>query len=235
MQQTTVNKHQLNYEVPKQCPYCFKKGFSQQLPGKTAYAPGNTEWNLELVFECVECKRMYKGVYMKSAQQAYNNLPCFDLISLSPKDLEIPSVSDRLQKMSPRGVDLYKQSLYAEAYDFPLIAGMGLRNAIENLLKDYAEQYNGKSEKEVEGWNLYETIKQVVTDISIHDDAQSIRILGNDQCHWKIDYPEYELNKFKIFVFSVVGWLESRLSMNELNEEISSKAARIRAEKRAIK
>lgn len=109
------------------------------------------------------------------------------------------ALPDSVHKISPRFVELYKQSNYAENQGFCELAGSGYRNALEVLIKDYAINILEEDESVVCGKKLYKVIEDYLPNVDLKTAGDVIRILGNDFTHYQRHY-DISLSVFKKYL-----------------------------------
>lgn len=121
----------LNFRLPSHCPSC------EQLiePRITAFSYLNLTANGQfgtLLLKCNECRIYYIACYHIDASKRL----C-EFVSVYP-DHELIEIQTDILLLSPRFVELYRQSLGAEAQGSNELCRIGLDSALDALVRDYA-------------------------------------------------------------------------------------------------
>lgn len=188
---TTNNISDLNYEMPRKCPFC-EISIHPQLKGHTL-TNYNQEYLQVFTWECPDCNRHYVTGHIRADKKSKNTV--FLFIQPVRKGKEFPI---QLVDLSPAFVKIYNQALHSEQSGHYEVAGMAFRKALEILIKDYAFEVLKKPMEEIESKNLSRAIEEYLPTSTHIAAADVVRIKGNDYSHYKtlIDDVSYEQMKF---------------------------------------
>ena len=100
---------------------------------------------------------------------------------LAPQTPEEAQLPESVVDVSSNFVEIYNQALAAEAFGLDQITGIGLRKALEFLIKDFLINQNPQSADEVKAKMLGKCIDENVTDANIKATAKLATWLGNDE------------------------------------------------------
>lgn len=104
-----------------------------------------------------------------------------------------------IESTYPRFAKIYKQALTAESFGLDELSGMGMRKAVEALIKQFAAEKSPDQKDKIEK----ETLKQVIDNLDIQDVqllALANTYLGNDFTHLIPKHPGYTLQDLKNFI-----------------------------------
>jgi hypothetical protein len=124
-------------------------------------------------------------------------------------------VQPEVAAVSPTFVEVYTQALAAEGMGLNQITGIGLRKALEFLVKDFAVATKGDAEKDaVFRKPLAGCIKDYIDDPSVQAVAKRAAWLGNDETHYLRKWEGRDIKDLKTLI---------RLTMNGMDNILLSK------------
>ena len=194
------------YKKPSICPYC---GLLVDAPLlKTEAFSFNGHYLLAATCKCTSCQEtfFFACEYSKNSN-AYIPVS-YPAISF------IPYSNETLQKISPRFIDMYNQSLLAEFNKNFELAAVGYRSALEFLVKDYAITDLGENKDEVSSKTLCNAIGTYLHQEALVKTADVVRILGNDFTHYQRKYPEHDFILLKKYMDIFLGQIEAQYMIN---------------------
>lgn len=142
------------------------------------------------------------------------------LTKIEPATGATTTVSDEIQKISPRFKPLLEQAVHAEAGGMPDLAGMGYGKAAEILIKDYAIHKNPDKRTEIENMLLGQVIKNHVDDNKVKTVSERAAWLRNDEVHYKRKWENKDINDLKKLLAVVQNWIESDIITDQLEEDM---------------
>jgi hypothetical protein len=116
--------------------------------------------------------------------------------------------------------------LAAEAFGLDQIVGIGLRKALEFLIKDFAIKQNPESGLEIKRMFLANVIKTYVEDQNLKLVAERAVWLGNDETHYERVWDEKDLNDLKRLIHLSVNWIDNVLTTQAYVEEMNKKTSK---------
>lgn len=142
------------------------------------------------------------------------NMDIFEghLCKVHPAIPTISTFSDRIEKISPKFIEIYHQSEIAENTGLIEICGMGYRKALEFLVKDYAIAFNPDNESEIRNSNLSPCISNFIDNKRIKSLAMASAWIGNDETHYTRKHEDYDVGHLKLFISAVVSHIDSELA-----------------------
>lgn len=141
------------------------------------------EFNIFTLYKCPHC---HNGFVVQHKMKIINlEEEEFEEVShiaypQTPKDFKI---DERINNISNDFYEVYKQSLYAKEIGLDKIYGMGLRKAMECLVKDFALYTNADTEEQIASKKLYNCIEDYIQDDEIKALANACRKIGNNETH----------------------------------------------------
>ena len=156
-----------------------------------------------------DCLAVYVTYYKPVDKKGDRYAPIPDVNAV-----EVPSVPPEVEQLSPSFVAIQSEALRAEAFRLPHVAGVGLRKALEFLVKDFALHVASSDEERVAvlALPLAKVITQHIADPHARAVASRAAWLGNDETHYMRTWPEKDRADLKILIGLTVGWIGSYLA-----------------------
>jgi hypothetical protein len=182
------SRNQIRYTgVPDACPVCKRACQAIQMNTAVTFPEaGNTrDWTLQILFRYPRqsCGRLFIGEYFARGDYRGMNYQ-FELSKVYPRTPDKVKITEGVAEISPKFVEIYNQSLAAESHDLGQIVGMGLRKALEFLIKDYCINKHPDKATEIKTRPLGQCITDYITDGNIQTCATLATWLGNDETHY---------------------------------------------------
>ncbi len=196
-----VSTNKYSVDVPINCPYC--NAFIEPHFVKCVTNDFNNSRLYLSTFRANCCNKLFFTVHEKP-----NNTSNFILLFSYPQ-ITLESLPDSIKEISPRFIELYKQSNFAELNGHLELAGTGYRNALEVLIKDFAINELKKPEDEVKKKSLYEAIGNYLPNERLMNTADVVRILGNDLTHYERKYNDLDFNILKQYITIFVNQINA--------------------------
>lgn len=200
-------------EIPGKCPIC-NVAYGDE-PIFSHYISSNASDSkptvLYIVFYCPHCSNCFFAEYTVTPSK---NMDIFEghLCKVHPAITTISTFSDRIEKISPKFIEIYHQSEIAENTGLIEICGMGYRKALEFLVKDYAIAFNPDNESEIRNSNLSPCISNFIDNKRIKSLAMASAWIGNDETHYTRKHEDYDVGHLKLFISAVVSHIDSELA-----------------------
>jgi hypothetical protein len=184
-------------DLPETCPLCHHHVDPRRL---TAHATSQDNTAVDFTFQCprADCRRVFIGRYRVGPDGE------FDLVSVEPRAVRRESVAGEVEAFSPAFVEVYGQAQEAEARGHRELAAIGLRRALELLVKDFAAAQDPDREDEVRHATLAECIARFVDDPHLQACAARAFLAAGDA-------DGAGLADLKVLVRLTVNWIESVL------------------------
>jgi hypothetical protein len=128
-----------------------------------------------------------------------------------PQTPHTAKISEGVAKISPKFVEIINQSFAAESHDLDQLVGIGLRKALEFLIKDYCICKHPDEEAEIKARPLGQCITDYISDSNIKDCAARATWLGNDETHYTRVWTEKDINDLKILIQLTKNWISNEL------------------------
>jgi hypothetical protein len=168
-------------EMPDDCPTCHQGISPKPVVGICLGEPNNESSRLRIAFQCTrrKCQEAFFGYYDFQVSP-----PHYVLKEVGPITAATTQFSESINKVSTNFVEIYNQAISAESFNLHQIAGLGLRKAIEFLIKDFAISQNPDDEEKIKELFLGDVIKQYINDPDLKDSAELATWLANDETHY---------------------------------------------------
>lgn len=177
--------------VPDKCPHCGCDFSAEVL--STVQSPNNS-WVFASVLICRFCSNIS---YIDVIKPPSTNFCKKNNFYPQKAVCDLP---DEIENYYPEFVNIYKQSLDAEAANLHDICGMGFRKALEILVQQYIfDKYPNDIEK-MKNFSIANLTDRIDNPI-IKELSTKIRKLGNDQVHTgHLKNPDYGIKDIKNFL-----------------------------------
>lgn len=176
---------------PNKCPHCGCDFSAKVL--STVQSPNNP-WIFASILICRFCKNISYIDVLKPPTTNFckkNNFYPQKVVCDLPYEIET---------YYPEFINIYKQSLDAEAANLHDICGMGFRKALEILVRQYVFDKYPNDIKKMEKLSIANLTDKIDNPI-IKELSAKIRRLGNDQVHTgQLKNPDYGINDIKNFL-----------------------------------
>ena len=204
--------HNIN-KFPDTCPICHTSVSPKEIGGTIS---GDNK--LEIVFQCTKqnCKRFFIGIYHHISRGESTYLHAL------PKTPQRATVPDNVERVSPTFVEIYNQALASESMELHQLTGIGLRKALEFLVKDFSiSRIEGDGEEieankeAIRNKMLGGCIDEHIDDERLKSVAKRAAWLGNDETHYVKRWEDKDIEDLKLLIKLCVNWAESILLTDE--------------------
>jgi hypothetical protein len=202
---------------PDQCPRCHRSLVPKLLSTVARHDGPGTE--IEEIRQCTShhCGGAFVSAYREDSPGIY----CFiRSVPVEPKAAEVP---DEVAQLSPVFVETYSQAIASETYGLKQLTGIGLRKALEFLVKDFAIKEHPTEEKKICAKLLGACIQEYVADPSVRDVAKRAAWLGNDETHYLRRWEDKDVNDLKILIRLTINGIDNVLLARRYISEMPEK------------
>lgn len=199
------------YSRPEECPICH---FKIEPKYCTAYYSNDLGKNATVVWRCPRqsCFRLfisyYEGGQYQSSEPNY------------PKKIV---VDENIFQISKRFCEIYEQALAAKSYRLPELVGMGLRKALEILIKDYCIWKQPDEVEKIKELKLASCINKYC-DGHVKACAHKSRVLGNDESHYDKKYEDQDIDDLEKLIKATLHWIGAELIAESYSDLYDAKA-----------
>ena len=194
--------------VPDQCPICHRN-----VHPKLRRVERLAERSLvQASWRCThqKCEELFIATYEDTNRSASRtNIPVFTLCRVAPKHAYKMSFSETIVETSPAFVEIYNQALAAEAAELDQVVGIGLRKALEFLVKDFAIREHPDEVDKIREAFLGKCITNYVKDPNVKACARRAAWLGNDETHYTRRWEDRDIKDLKLLIRLTVNWVEN--------------------------
>ena len=148
-------------EYPSECPICHIKIRPLFMNSNIII---HNDSRIEAIFHCTnpDCGRLFIAIYHFDI-----SYPSFYLKKTEPVYQRDEIFPDQIKQVSPTFVEIYNQAMAAEAFNLDQLTGIGLRKALEHLVKDFAISQKKDKEDVIKSTFLGKCIKNYLDDPKI--------------------------------------------------------------------
>jgi hypothetical protein len=205
--------------TPDVCPRCHRSIHPKFLNA----ALQGSEYKCQATFRCThqQCQELFIGTYAFESR-APDSKHHYKLLSVSPRNAESIKFPDVVVELSPTFVLISNQVFEAEAANLDQIVGMGLRKALEFLVKDYAISLHKEDEAAIQRTLLAKCIDTYISDVNVKECAKRAAWLGNDETHYVRKWESKDISDLKLLVRLTVNWIENSLLTNKYVAEMEA-------------
>ncbi len=209
---------ELSYEdIPDTCPLCHTAIVPHIMAA--VFRSKTNESAAEVIFQCTKCERLFIGTYTYPIQDSSGQAD-YRFSGLAPKTAQETKFSEEISTTSPIFVEVYNQALAAEAENLTHLSGMGLRKALEFLIKDFLISKNPDDKGDIEKIFLGTCIERYINDNNLKECAKRAVWLGNDETHYIRKWEDKDVNDLKLLIRLTVSWIETILLTDKYIHEM---------------
>ncbi len=202
--------------VPDVCPLCHRSIQSMHIISEDL-----EERKLcQTVFRCTnqKCQEIFISTYKQVGISGNNKK--FDFVGLAPISPQEAEFSETIKEMSTSFLDIYNQALSAESHNLNQLVGIGLRKALEFLIKDFAVHQSPKEKKAIRASMLGKCIDKYIDDTHVKECAKLATWLGNDETHYIRKWEDKDVKDLKLLVRLTVNWIDNVLLTQKYVEDM---------------
>ncbi|MBV9127212.1 MAG: DUF4145 domain-containing protein [Verrucomicrobia bacterium] len=149
------------------------------------------------------------------------------MFDLTPASIQKPPIEEHVARISPTFVKIYSQAIAAESHKLDEIAGVGLRKALEFLIKDYCIYKHPNKAADIKSTALGNCIKHFVADTNIKQCSERATWLGNDETHYVRVWDLHDINDLKVLIKLTHNWISNELLTERYLKEMQSKSGAV--------
>lgn len=201
-------EHARLVDTPDVCPRCHRS-----VHPKWVAMAKLTEHGLgQAVFRCThqKCQELFIANY-EFLNKTEGGRFAYGLLSVAPVKAQSAAFPETVTGTSPTFVTIFNQSLAAESADLDQLVGIGLRKALEFLIKDFAVSEHPDKVGEIRAAQLASCIGTYVSDPNVKECAKRAVWLGNDETHYTRKWEAKDINDLKLLVKLTVNWIDNAL------------------------
>ncbi|MBW7573898.1 DUF4145 domain-containing protein [Caproiciproducens faecalis] len=189
---------------PMLCPYCGAYEDGVTVDRKIFSANSPAVFGV-ITYRCTRCSKIYIVVYdINSTVKESNVAAIYPTTNYSFSN-------ERIEKVSPRFIDIYNQALLCESNNNLELAAIGFRASLEILVKDFAVNELEIDKSVVTKKTLFEAIGEYLNNQELIASGDVVRILGNDYAHYERKYPEQDFEILKSYMEIFIHLVETKL------------------------
>ena len=205
-------------EVPDVCPRCHKGIHPKEL----TFTLNDKRNSVQALFRCTHqsCQEIFIANYITMGSST-NGRPNYLLSNVAPQKAKQQEFSETITEVSPTFIAIYSQALAAEANGLDQMVGIGIRKALEFLVKDFACNQNPEDENEIKEKMLGKCIEDYIQDVSVKACAKRAAWLGNYETHYLRKWEDKDISDLKLLVKLTVNGIDNVLLTQKYIKEMA--------------
>ena len=199
--------------LPSECPVCYRN-----IIPMACVAVFRSERKIQIVFQCVAagCRMCFFCDYSRLSDGT------FEYIKIYSKHAPRVEFSEIVQQTSPDFIEIFTQAHIAESQGLDQINGIGLRKALEFLIKDFiiSESDDMELHERVLSKSLASCISEFIDDSRLKSVAKRAAWLGNDEAHYIRRWKDNDVEDLKRLIKLTVNWIENVVLTREFESSM---------------
>lgn len=208
-------------DTPDVCPRCHRS-----VHPKIIGASKLTERKqVQAIYRCThqKCQELFIANYSWT-NRADGGKTMYQLDGVAPIRASRSTFPETVVAISPDFALIHDQALEAESAQLDQLVGIGLRKAVEFLIKDFAIAQNPADADKIRSAQLAQCIAGYVSDPNIKECAKRAAWLGNDETHYVKKWADRDISDLKLLVRLTVNWIDNVLLTQKYVSEMPSGA-----------
>lgn len=212
-------------QEPNCCPVCNHLVSANRLNIIKEIYTDNPTYSryLEVLYECpsTKCGHLFLAHFERKSERQSSINAYFSYTHSTPNHFKPLEFDERICKISSSFVEIFNQSVNAEASGLSEVCGMGYRKALEFLIKDYCISSHSGEAGKIKAMSLMQCINQYISDTNIKECATRAVWLGNDETHYQRKWKDKDISDLKLLINLVVHWVVSSLMTQEYMQSMT--------------
>lgn len=210
-------------EVPEECPHCGKSMSPRFYSGVSeSYDYTDPESVAALLLQCVLCHKYFTRMFYLQHLNLNGFPKEIELTYNPPIDANIP---ENIDTISDSFSEIYVQALEAKQAGLYQIYGMGLRKALEFLVKDFGIYLHPEAAEDIKKKQLGYVINNYFQEFtSVTALFKAASWIGNDETHYERKHPDKDAETIRRFISATMFQISSRLTSDEALSMIEDSA-----------
>ena len=208
--------HSVDLPLPDECPLCHQSIVPRIVtPDPTLIE--QPENRVELVFRCPsqDCSRLFLATYAATPSTGE-----YVIRGIAPQSFQPPPIPEDVARISPAFKKLYGQASEAENRGLDEVAGVGYRQALEFLVKDYCiHKWPDEKDAIAEG-SLGKCIRERVDDNRVKQCATHALWPENGEGNYFRRSSNQDIHDLKVLIQLCVKWVSSSLLAEDSNTDM---------------
>jgi len=159
----------------------------------------------------VHIRQVHGAVHRNIRVLQHTELPFVHTKAVSAVTAKKQDFPQSVVEVSSTFVDIFNQAIAAEANGLTQLVGIGLRKALEFLIKDFSAHQHPDDTEKIKNMLLGPCINAYVTDQNVKDCAKRAAWLGNDETHYIRKWEDKDISDLKLLVRLTTNWVDNVL------------------------
>lgn len=204
---------------PDECPICHHH-INPRLIASEVFDPPRKEGvaegsglDADMFFRCpsLQCRHTFIGSYSGTSESKSGGVHHLILRNVGPRQPRPYAATEEVRTLSPAFVEIAQQAQAAEDLGLIQVAGVGLRKALEFLIKDYCIDLHPTRIEDIKKSFLGGCIKEYIADSNVKQCATRATWLGNDETHYERRWIDRDLKDLKTLIILTMNWITNEI------------------------
>jgi hypothetical protein len=218
-----VDNHQMQLRRgPDTCPVCQHGVDAKKLTENIVGHYPNEDFILEVVYACPRdaCQRAFivhldvdlpaKPTNVSMLEhRARTNPVQLKMIGQFPINQGDPELPQEVTEASPGFRSIFTQAIRAERAGLDQIVAIGLRKALETLIKDYCAKVDSAAEDAIRSGSLEHCVTEYVSDENLKACAGQMAWLESSDLEYVRTWQDKDIEDLKTLVEMTIAWVRS--------------------------
>ncbi len=218
----TLDAGAINVDVDREppiCPLCHHKMVPKPISNQII----SHSDRVQVIYRCTNraCEEVFIANFVHKRALPPRIPKIYHLKYLAPKNPEPVIFSDIISGVSERFVLIYNQANAAGAAGLFELVGMGMRKALEFLIKDFAISQHPDDKSKIEDTGLAKVINKYMKDSNVEKCASRANWLGCDETHYIRKWEDKDITDLKKLVGLTVSWIENTIQTQQYEDEMT--------------
>jgi hypothetical protein len=166
----------------------------------------------------LECQALFIGYYTEGRMDG--GATDYFLLRVAPNHPRPDAFSPEISQLSPTFVAVQAQAMAAEPHHLDQLTGIGLRKALEFLVKDFAVSRHPDDADAIKKKLLGACIDDYMEDPNLKAVAKRAAWLGNDETHYIRRWEDRDITDLKTLIRLTVNWIENVVLTDKYKAEM---------------
>lgn len=144
----------------------------------------------------------------------------FKFKGTTPTNLKGRAFPESIVGVSPAFCEIHRQAEAASVLNLDQLEGIGLRKALEFLVKDYAGHEHPGDEAKIRSMPLANCIETYISDVNVKQCSKRAAWLGNDETHYSRKWETKDIEDLRRLVHLTVNGIDNALLAKKYMSEM---------------
>jgi len=200
---------------PDECSWCHRHVHPKYIGAYVSLRNNDAQ----VLYRCTaaECERIFIATHILVKGTSGLTGTLAQVEPWKPERLPFPA---SVAEVSPQFVAVRNQVEAAAGAGLDQLVGIGLRKALEFLIKDFAVSQNTAAADDIRSQTLSACINNYIADENVKQCAARAAWLGNDETHYVRRWESKDVEDLRVLVQLTMNWIDNVLLTRKYLEEM---------------